>query len=236
MNFISGIVEGSADERVHSILTRYGRGTFGGPAAEAEVSGRRLKVSASYLFVPILGGVLAGSCREDLTVSGVIVSKVDTAEAIEDHGLEILDVKKRGGFKYKVGGTLSPDELAALYDGLPEAAVLVKAKAKGRSLGVGSSIPKPKKFSESGFCKLVLPAGNDNMLAILRSLAPGYQGTSFESISVSYTIRVDDLVVPEGASDRPASDVRLAAKRKGIMTRELVVDGERSEDNFEFCA
>ena len=236
MNFLAGLILGQPDEKAHLIMTRYGRGAFDGPAASAEVSGKRLKISASYLYVPVLGQLIAERCGDDVDVRGIVQSKEDIAESLEEHRLEVLDVTKRGGFKFKVSGTLSPGELSALYEDLWDSAILAKLKTRGHSLSPGSSVPKPNKFSDKSFCKVTLPSSSDNRDAAFEALIPGESPVSFESLDVTHLFRVDDLVVPAGLQGKPPIQVRLAARRKGIICRKLVVDGAETEKEFEFVA
>jgi hypothetical protein len=236
MNFLAGLILGEVDDRIHSVMTRYGRGTFAGPAAEASESGKRLKIAGSYLYVPALGHLLADRCESDLSLQGNIVSKVDIAEEIEARGLQVLDAKKRGGYKYKVSGEVSPPQLHNLHDELYEAALLLKVKAKGFSLTTGSSVPKSNKFSDPSFSKLTIPSSEGARLAVVDALVPGVEPVDFESFSVSHTIQVTELVVPEEVSGQSASMMRLAARRRGILSRSLTVDGKTTEASFDFLA
>ena len=236
MNFLAGLILGQPDEKAHSIMTRYGRGAFDGPAASAEVAGKSLKISASYLYEPVLGQLIAKRCGEDVDVRGSVQSKGDIAEALEEHGLEVLDATKRGGFKFRVSGVLSPGELFALYEDLWDSAILTKLKTRGYSLSPGSSVPKPNKSSDASFCKVTLPLSSDNRDAAFEALIPGESPVAFESLGVTHLFRVEDLVVPAGLQGKPAAQVRLAAGRKGTICRKLVVDGAETEREFEFLA
>jgi hypothetical protein len=236
MSFLASLVLGQPDERAHSIMTRYGRGTFDGPAAEAGVSGKKIKISASYLYLPILGQLVAERSEGEIDVRGTVVSKTDVTDDLEQHGLEVPSSSKRGGYKLKVEGTLSPQQLLALYEDLWDVAILVKLKARGFSLSPGSSVPKPNKFSDLSFCKLTLPHSGGNMTAAFEALIPGKPPAAFESLEVSHIFRIDDLVLPAAAQGVSPAQARLAAKRKGVLARKLVVDGAGKSEEFQFLA
>lgn len=234
MNFLASLIEGQPDERAHSIMTRYGRGTFDGPAGGASVSGRKIKISASYLYLPILGQLVAERSEGEIDVRGTVVSKTDVADDLEQHGLEVPSSSKRGGYKFKVAGTLSSQELIALYEDMWDAAILAKLKARGFSLSTGSSVPKANKFSDPSFCKLTLPHSDGNMTAAFEALIPGEPPAPFESMEVSHVFRIDDLVLPAAAQGVSPAQARLAAKRKGVLARKLVVDGSEKSEEFRF--
>jgi hypothetical protein len=236
MNFLLSLLSGHADDPTHSVIARYGRGAFQGPAAEASVSGSRLKVSGSYLYLPVLGQLLADRCEADLAVQGTVVSKADIEPQLKTHGLEVIEAKKRGGFKYRVEGNLSGSQLRRLYEDLWEPAVLLKAKSTGFLLTASQSVPKPNGFSDPSFCSLTMPASDENLMAAFRCVVPGAEATRFGSLSVTHTIKIDDIVVPTELAGKPASMVRLMAKRKGVLTRQLTVDGRSVETQHEFVA
>ncbi len=236
MNFLVGLLSGHADDPTHSVIARYGRGVFQGPAAEANVSGGKLKVSGSYLYVPVLGQLLADRCGAGITVQGVVVSKADIVSQLEGHGLEVIEVKKRGGFKYTVQANLSGSLLHRLYEDLWEPAVLLKSRGAGFSLTTSQSIPKPNDYSDPSFCSLTMPASDENQMAAFRSIVPGAEATTFGSLSVKHIIKIDDILVSKDLAEKPASMVRLMAKRKGVLTRQLTVDGRSVETQHEFVA
>ncbi len=236
MNFLVGLLSGHADDATHSVIARYGRGTFQGPAADANVSGGRLKITASYLYVPVLGQLLADRCEADLAIQGTVISKADMEAQLKAHGLRVVEVKKKGGFKYRVEGGLSGSQLRRLYEDLWEAAILLKAKCPGFLLSAAQNIPKPNDYSDPSFCSLTMPATEDNLKAAFRSIVPSFEPRAFSSLSVRHVIRIDDILVPQELAGKPASMVRLLAKRKGVLTRQVTVDGSSSETKHEFVA
>jgi len=236
MNLLAGLIQGQVDERIHSLMTRYGRGTFEGPASDSKVSGKRLVTSGSYMYVPTLGQMLATTCQEDLAVKGLLISKEDITEEIEEHGMDVLEIKKRGGFKFKVEGNLPPAALFDVYEDFWDVAVLLKARAPKMSLSTGSSVPKPKKASDPTFAKLTLPATEENQIFTVEALAPGFVARTFENLSVRHTIRIDELIIPGEAAGKPASALRMAAKRRGTLERQVTLDGEETGEEFEMLA
>jgi hypothetical protein len=236
MNLLAGLIQGQVDERIHSLMTRYGRGTFEGPASDSVVSGKKLVTSGSYLYVPTLGQLLATICQDDLAVKGLVVSKADITDELEEHGLDVVDIKKRGGYKFKVEGDLPPAALFDTYEDLWDVAVLLKARAPKMSLSTGSSVPKPKKASDPTFAKLTLPATEEVQSLTVDALAPGFGARNFENLSVRHTIRIDELVIPEDAAGKPASVLRMAAKRRGTLERQVTLEGEKTEEEFEILA
>ena len=65
-------------------------------------------------------------------------------------------------------------------------------------------------------------------------MIPGEPLAPFESMEVSHVFRIDDLVLPAVAQGVSPAQARLAAKRKGILTRRLVVDGAEKSQEFQF--
>jgi len=236
MNFLLDLISGNVDEDTRAVLARYSRGKFEGPALDGERTSRTLKLNGSYLYTPVLAELLADRCDSDLKITGTIASNEEIDGRIEALDLEVKNKRKWRGYKYKVAGTLSPEGLRKLYEDLSDVEVLAKAKAKGFSLSPGSSVPKPKKFSDPSFCKLSMPIGEEAQLAAVTAVAPGIEPRTFDELSVRHTIEIEELVIPEELSDEPASVKRLKAKRKGVLYREISLDGEEMEDSFRFLA
>ncbi len=236
MNFLLALISGQSNDHAHSIMARYGRGIFEGPVAQASASGNKLKISGSYLYTPVLAQLLSDRCDSDLAVQGLVLSKDRVDDKLKLHGLEIDDVTKRGGYKYKVSAEISPGRFGTIYDALWDFAVLLKAKARGYSYSTGSSVPKPNKFSEPEFCNLTMPDCEDARAAVLDALVPRAGSNSFESLTVGHRFRIDELSVPAELAGKPASVIRLEAKRKGVLARRLDIDGRVVDEEFPFLA
>jgi len=236
MNFLEDVVAGRQTELLHAVLARYGRGTFDGPAAEVSISRGRVRIAASYMYTPIVGQLACRLASGQLSVRGAIVSRADLQGRIEGAGLEFSSGKRAGVYTYKVSGSLSPRQLAEVYEAFWDSSVLLSARGGGVSLSTSRRIPKPNKMAEPSFTKLQAPVSEEVLREVMESIAPGSGISGFQDASVSHTIRIDEIVIPEELRGQPASVRRVAAKRRGVLKRLLTVDGRKMEDEYSFSA
>ena len=236
MNFLEDVVSGRQSDGLHAVLARYGRGSFDGPSAEVAVSRGRIKVAASYLYVPIVGRLASQLASGELSVKGSIIARRELEGELRKAGLSFTVSKRAGVLTYKVSGSFSPQQLSSLYENLSESSILLTARGGGVSLTTSPRVPKPNKMGEPTFTRLQVPASSENLRAVLDAIVPGAGVSSLKQASVSHIIKVDKLVVPEELAGEPASLRRVAAKRRGVLKRTLTVDGRVLEEEFSFFA
>ena len=59
---------------------------------------------------------------------------------------------------------------------------------------------------------------------------------SFDGVKVSHEIDVTDIVYPNNMESLKPTEIRELAKRKGVLKRVVLVDGEESVNQAEFVA
>lgn len=145
MNFVKHFFVGSPEEWVHGRFTRYGRGVFDGPVAEAKV-GRGIRVSGSEEYCNAVGFVVVDSCPGLFDVSGSVVGKGDFRGLLRDAGVAFKDKSKKGFYAVEVSGELSSEVLKRVYLSAGDASVLLSLKSVGdKAFGLKckKKLPKP---------------------------------------------------------------------------------------------
>jgi hypothetical protein len=231
---VKKIFDGEFDEEVHSDFLKFGKGEYKNKyllSGKKQASKWAVKAGAEY------SNFFVRNCLEKISGSveakGVIVSTTDLRDEIK------FEIKKAGNFqgvrKLQIDTEIDPAEIFDLMERFPRAFFALSFKGDDFALKIKPKAPssgKPGKASEDGpkadFCTL-----KTTNKEVLRELFFDV-GTDWTEVSVNHTINVTGIEYPANMAELKPTEVRMLAKRKGILTRTAIVDGVEkvSEANF----
>jgi hypothetical protein len=230
MHYIKEIFLGKSVDYIHSQFTRYGKGTFDGPALVVK-NGSNIKAEGSIHYANILGEIIAAGANQNLNVSGIIYAKREIKIP--------LDVKKKtvkGDLHTaEVGETIHSDALKMIYDDYKDAYILLDLSASSGNWKLKSKKkpPKPGGKLDEKFCSATLE--QKTLSNIMEEILFDAENAVFKQAELKHKITIDELVgTPELKKD-PAR-FRTEAQRKGTIKRTLTIDGKTTETTHGFLA
>src|SRR3989344_4744711 len=239
MNFIKKIFDDAIDESVHLRFMKFSRGEFKNKASvKVKKSGRKYSINTSAEFANELVRVMAEKLGERKTiVTGAIVSTSDLKNRID-----YKEIKQFQGVKrYLIDKEMSGTELITLLDEFRKTFFALtfdvdeENKLKIKPKAPKSGKPKAAKEGEeedvvADFCKLIT---NDEKIG--KSFV--FEKPDFKQAEFKHTFVIEDIVVSnELKKERDFALVREKAKRKGKITREGEIDGQKIKEEKEFEA
>ena len=232
---IKKIFGGVFDEEVHVGFLKFGKGVY---RDKFLLEGKRQAKNWAVKAGSEYANFLVRRCLEKMSgpveVTGVIVSTLDLRDEIK------FELKKVSNFqgvrKHIIGGEVSGEEIFALMDKYPKAFFALTFKGDDFVLKIKPKAPtsgKPGKEKEGGpvpdFCTL-----KTEDKGILDELFFGV--SEFTKVNISHEIDVIDIVYPADMESLKPVEIREMAKRKGVLKRKIVVDGEEKVSEAEFSA
>ncbi|HLF54013.1 MAG TPA: hypothetical protein VI544_02430 [Candidatus Nanoarchaeia archaeon] len=207
-SFLKRVLAGKSDADSHRYFMRFGKGDYKRRFLIRLNRGEKIKVKTSFEFANDL--VKFVNENKNVKFSGKVLTK-DKVSGKEGK-------KKAGVFIYEVSEcSLNEFENAYYY--------LLDVSDSEIVLKIKKSLPKPGKNEEKideGFCSLLVD----------KRYWPALKETFFWDIpeckkaSIEHELKISDIVLPKGEKD-PVK-VRELAKRKGIIIREMEIDGKKS--------
>ena len=231
---IRKIFDGVFDDEVHLAFLRFGRGQYKNKyllQGKRQVKNWVIKTSMEY------ANFLVRSCLEKVdghvAVKGIIISTLDLKDDIE------FEVKKISNFqgvkKYVIDTEVEPSKVLDLMNKYPKIFFALSFKGDDFVLKIKAKAPKSGKAGKgddkpvADFCSL-----KTKDKAILDELFFGVR--NFENVSINHTINVTDVIYPANMEDLKPTEIRELAKRKGIISRIVDVDGIIKTSETEFAA
>lgn len=228
MNFLKGIFAGKIDEKAHGKFVRYGKGEYERFLFEITKKKNSFKVKSSFDFANDFVGIIADNLKTKAEVSGKIIVSRDFKSEIEAICGVSAYSKKGNLFTAEISAELSPEQLRKIYDKFSANFLLLNIKSDEFSLKVGKSLPKPGGAIKPDFCSATLP------LDLLDEFAWDVK-QEFSKLEIRHIINITDIIIPPELRNDPAK-ARLEAKRKGKITRVLVIDGKKTKTEANFTA
>ncbi|MAH49437.1 hypothetical protein CMI37_26680 [Candidatus Pacearchaeota archaeon] len=237
---IKKIFEGVFDEEVHSAFLKFSRGDFKNRylvEVKKQAGGKwAIKTSAEFanFFVRTC---LEKAPEEKIAMKGVIVSTLNIGND-DELGFEI---KKRSNFqgikKLQVDCEISPNKILDLMEKYPRVFFALSFSTPNCQLKIKPKAPKSGKPGKEGegpkvdFCSL--KTTNDD---IVRELLFDVKLDGLSEAAVNHVVRVDEIVYPDNLESLKPEEIREQSKRKGVIVRNLVVEGQESVSEHEFVA
>ncbi|MFH0712137.1 MAG: hypothetical protein V1889_03415 [archaeon] len=234
MSVVKKIFDGVFDDEVHGAFLKFGRGGYRNKyLLEGKRQSKNWGVKAGAEYVNFLVRRCLEKINGRVAVKGVIVSTLDLKNEIS------FDIVKVGNFqgirKNVIDSEVEASEILKLMDKFPRVFFalsfgggdfILKIKAKAPKNGKpGNGDDKPV----VDFCSLKT---GDKLLVDDLFFGAG----NFNEVSVNHTIEVREIIYPENADELKPEEVRELSKRKGIVIRNVLVDGVSKEWRAEFVA
>jgi hypothetical protein len=253
LHFISKIVLGEADDTVHWRLIKYSRGDFGGGVIEAKVKGNSLAIGGSPEYEDLIGAILAehAPAESEFKITGMIRCTKDQDAVFRTLGLDAEMKRAKGKERYEaklVDKTVGAKVLREIYARLMgECNILLTVRlasgGKEWSMSTKKDYPRPPtkgelKEPDTDFCKAVLPASEETIREVFSAIVPDVQNepeTRFKQLRVANFYRINEIVLPENKDKLEFNEIRTIAKRKGVLTRKISIDGNEVTKEIKFC-
>ncbi len=232
-SIIRKLFSGVRDEQVHSEFIKFSKGVFGNKYlldAKKQKTGWTIKTGAEYV------NTLVRSCLEkssgEIAVTGVIVATFHIGEKAQ---FPIERVKQFMGIKQAVVNTkTTPEKILSLMDAYPRAFFALSFSTPKAQLKVKAKAPKSAKPATSkekeisaDFCTLK----TDDPVLVQELF---FDCPEFKVISVNHTLTIKEIILPKGLTD--PVQIREQAKRKGVISRLIKIDGKEIKKEIEFEA
>lgn len=235
MNVIRKIFEGKADDNVHSDFLKFGRGEF---KDKYLISGKKQKDLWSIKTGPEFANYFVRKGLEKakgkkIDVKGIMVSTFDLKNEAK---FNIEKVKKFMGIQQAVINTqVMPEEILSFMEKFPRVFYALSFKLPDYELKIKEKAPKSGKPGNKGdgeelkidFCSLKTLDRE-----VIKDLL--FDCPEFKEIVIRHTLQINDIVYPKDEKD--PQKVREMSKRKGILVRNIEIDGRKEVKKADFFA
>jgi len=229
------IFDGVFDEEVHSDFMKFGRGEYKNRylvEGKKQAKGWAIKTGSEYANFLVKNCLMRLSGK--VKISGIIVSALDLKKEIN------FEIKKTGNFqgirKHVVDTEVESTEILNLMKNYPRVFFALSFSNENFVLKIKAKAPKsgkPGKESEEGpvadFCSL-----KTNDKSFFEELF--FDVDDFKEISISHTIKVEDILYPKNMNELKPEEIREKSKRKGVIIRKINVDGNEKIIQTNFIA
>ena len=229
------IFEGVFDEEVHNDFMKFSRGEFKDKyIIEAKKQAKRTTIKTTAEFTNSIERICLQNLSGPTLIKGVIVSTTDLSEELG------LPIKKKSNFqgvrKLEIDTEVEPQKILDLMGKYPKVFFALTFKTEEIDLKVKPKAPKsgkPGKSKEEGpkadFCTL-----KTNNPKIINELL--FDISDFKTARINHTISITDIIYPDNIESLSPKEVRAQAKRKGVVTRNSIVDEKDFISKKEFVA
>jgi hypothetical protein len=217
------------EEEVHNEFIKFSRGEF---KSKYLITGKKAAdkwvIKTGPEFVNAVVKLCLDKAPEKVRMTGVIVSttKIDAPF--------ILGMKQFMGIKqHKVDGEIDKKDIIDMIRNNPRVFYALSFSTPSCELKVKAKAPKSAKPSTSGkepaadFCSL--KTTDKDIVDELFFDDPG-----FNEISINHTVKITDTIYPKEFMKMKPEEVREQSKRKGILVRNLEVDGKKKVSEAHF--
>ena len=215
--FIKEIFNGNS-ERSHSQFVRFGKGKFKNRAVLNLQKTSKIKLRGSFEWANDFAEI--ASELADIKFSGIILSKEQ---------LDLDNEKKKSGiFQYEVSN-LESNKIKEIKDKIYT--MLLDGDGEGITLKIKKKLPKPGKAEgkiDDKFCQL------ETDLKYWDKIKEAFMLPECKKCRISHTFEITDIIIPKDGGD--FEKIRILAKRKGKIIRNLEVDKKESKEEIEFSA
>ena len=252
MNWLAKLVNDKSDEFVKAKLLKYGIGEHMGPRVELRLSDNRITFKADLDLEKIfIRAYLQGAPKGKHKVKGQLVSYQDRIDEFDNIDMP-LSWKKSSGkgarvYKCKLNEVAPLEHIQELLekDG-PTTFFLLSLNpsdgAKPWKVTTKTSFPKQGQDADEEdlksptFCKGALDNSPEVYSYIMSEVLPSFTGgfpKSAKKIDVTHTIDIKDIKIPDDSS-MSFSEKRKKARKIGILTRIVSIDGKEVKDEYNF--
>jgi hypothetical protein len=232
---IKKIFDKEFDEEVHSHFVKFSRGEF---KNKYLVDGKKqatkwaIKTGPEYVNYFVKSGL--SSIQGEIAVKGIIISTLDLSSEIK------FDIEKVSNFqgvkKNIINTTINPQDVIELIDKYPKVFFALSFKTADTDIKIKAKPPKsgkPGKGDEevkADFCTI-----KTNNSEVIRDLFFDV-GLNWKIVSINHTLDVNGIVYPGDMTGLKPAEIREQSKRKGIIKRRIIADGQEKTTEAEFVA
>jgi len=237
--FTKKIFDEKMDDSVHIQFQKFSRGEFRNRAmVRIKNSAGKYIISTTSEYAKELIMTLAEKLGDKKTqVNGAVISALDLA------GFKYEERKMAMGVrKYMINREMSGNEILNMCNSIQKAffglsfnvdeeELKIKDKSPKSAKGAGSS-KKEDADLKIDFCKIKT---NDKKL--VDELIADNEVKDFKKLEIKYDFIIKDIVIPSELKDeKDFAKVREGAHRKGIILKQMDVDGKKTKKEIEFEA
>ncbi len=230
---IKKIFEEGCDEEVHSDFLKFGRGEYKDKyLTDCKKQKDKWAVKTGYEFANFLVRRCLEGVEGELQMSGCIVSTFDLSGEVK---FNIDKVKNFMGVRQIVLNTnVKPGEIIALMNKYPRVFFALSFSTNNCILKIKQKAPKSAKPStkEGGEVKADFCSLKTSNKAIIDELF--FDRQDFNEIKVRHTLKINDVIYPKDEKD--PKEIREKSQKKGIVVRNMEVDGQKTVSEKEFIA
>jgi hypothetical protein len=237
--FTKKIFDGKIDDSVHLQFQKFSRGEFGNRAmVRIKKSTGKYTISTTSEYAKELIMTMAEKLGDKKTqVNGAIISALDL------QGFKYEERKMAMGVrKYMINREMSGNEILSMCNSVQRAFFGLSFNVGEEELKIKDKSPKSAKGSGSSkkedadlkidFCKLKT---NDKKL--VEELIFDSEAGNFKKVEIKYDFIIKDIVIPgELKNEKDFAKVREGAHRKGIIIKQIDVDGKKVKKEVDFEA
>jgi len=229
--FIKKIFEKKVDDSVHQEFVKFSKGEFKNKfLLEGKKQASKWSIKTSVEFTNSLVKLCLEKAPEKLKIKGIIVSTLDVESDIK---FEIKDVKKFMGIRKIIIDTeANKADILELMNKQPRVFYALSFETPSSQLKIKEKLPKSGKPSSKGekepkadFCTL-----KTTDQAIVKEIF--FDNPIFKEIKINHTLKITDIIMPKGEED--FAKIRLLAKRKGKLIRNIIADGKKLVKETDF--
>lgn len=228
--FIKKVFNKIFDEETHSDLLKFGKGVFENKylvSVKNQKGVYNIKTGPEFANSLVRAGLELAS--DKLKISGAVISTIQMDVPFSSGMSNAMGVKK-----YKVDSEVSPLDVILAMDKYPRAFFALSFAISGYELKIKPKAPKSarpstktEKDPKPGFCTL-----KTTNQKIVEDLIMG--SLDFKDASIYHTLNIEQIVYPRDFEKMKPEEIREHSKRKGILTRKLVIDGKEKIETAEF--
>jgi len=219
------------DEEVHIELLKFGKGEFASKyLIEAKKQPGKYVIKTGAEFANQLVKMGAEKANGKIKVTGVIVSTLHMDIPFSKGIKQFMGIKQ-----YKVDSEVESSQILDAMKKFPRAFFALSFILPDYELKIKAKAPKSAKPSIKGekeqrpeFCSLKTTDMN-----VIKEIF--FDLADFKEISIRHTIKIDQIVYPKDFTKMKPEEVREQSKRKGVIIRDITIDGksESKEASFE---
>jgi hypothetical protein len=228
---IKNIFDGKFDAEVHSDFLKFGKGEFKDKyLVEAKKVKDRwnIKTGAEFANYLVRKGIEKNPGK--IKVTGAIVSTMDLNIPFSIGKKQFMGVKQ-----FQISGDVEAKQILDLMNQYPRVFFALSFILPDYELKIKAKAPKSAKPSTSEkeakaeFCSLKTSDSN-----FVKEMF--FDFPSFQEISVRHTLKISDMIYPKDLSKMKPEEVREQSKRKGVLIRNVLIDGKNEVREAKFEA
>jgi hypothetical protein len=228
---IKKIFSGIFDAEVHSDFLKFGKGEYKDKyLLNGKKQGDKWVMKAGAEFANNLVRLGLQKAKGKVKITGVIVSTLKMDIPISKDLKQFMGIKQ-----YKVDTEIEASEVLSLMEKYPRAFFALSFILPDYELKIKAKAPKSAKPStkevkepKAEFCSLKTTDEK-----VLKEIF--FDITPVKEVAVKHILKIEQIVYPKDFAKMKPEDVREQSKRKGVIVREILVDGksEKKEAKFE---